>query len=316
MKNPHASKKNISWMGTSVPLETILPYMDKFTAPARENKYIHYIYSARDRIERASEVLCTMRFCWMDLADEQLTIVGDFDGINGERTLCDKDLIIGGYNGFNQIKDMNKANYDGFSLIFHLHHIRMQYGEVRNGKHKLNFYYHTPRPASGTLKLMLEAMDRIIHDVEHPRQERAKSLLQAIIQQLRHDLTLTEGNMPRIKKSKQAMRIKSYLEHNFNCDIDCSHACDALEINRSYGSTLFKEEFGITMKEYLNTLRLDAAAALLENENNIKIEAVADLCGFSSVSYFIKVFRKHYNISPGNYRSRAIRRDNETTSSE
>ena len=302
-----SKKTQPRWPGTPVTLAEMLVYFDKYTSQQRQNNHIHYMYSPRDGQERSTDTLCTMRFCWMDIPGRDLCIDGYFDGAFGQHKLRDCDIIIGGYNGFNHIiSGDGNYSYQGFSVIFHLHHIRLHYGAHINGKEQVSIYYHTALPASGTLQLMLEAMDRLIHEVDSPRKERCSALLNAIILQLRSELSDSDKNsFQQGKHTRLAIRIKNYLEQNFNRDIDCSQISNALQINRSYASTVFRKEFNTTMKNYLTTLRLNAAATLLNNKNNMKIEDVADICAFSSVSYFCKVFRKHYGISPNEYRNRA-----------
>ena len=306
MAQTTSKKKKPNWPGTPVTLAEMLVYLDKYTSPQRRNNNIHYMYSPRDGQERTSDTLCTMRLGWMDVHNSGICIEGYFDGAFGQHKLRDRDIIIGGYNGFNNISSDGDYSYQGFSIIFHLHHIRLHYGAVVNNKHHISIYYHTTQPASGTLQLMLEAMDRLIHEVDSPRKERCSALLNAIILQLRSELSDSDKrNFQQGKHTRLAIRIKNYLEQNFNRDIDCSQLSDALQINRSYASTVFRKEFNTTMKNYLITLRLNTAATLLNNKNNMKIGDIADICAFSSVSYFCKVFRKHYGISPNDYRNRA-----------
>ncbi|MBR6767717.1 MAG: helix-turn-helix transcriptional regulator [Clostridia bacterium] len=63
----------------------------------------------------------------------------------------------------------------------------------------------------------------------------------------------------------------------------------------------FRRLMGCTPTEYLNSLRLDRAHALLENTHM----NITDICydvGFDSVSYFYSLFRSRYSVPPGRYR--------------
>ena len=180
----------------------------------------------------------------------------------------------------------------------------MHYGSFDHGRERRNIYFHTRRPASGVLALLLESLDRVIHESGSPRQERCRTILAALLTQLRHELT-AETEHGATRQDKTAMRIKSYLDlHYFRPELDCTRACDALGLNRSYASGIFHAAFGVAMKQYLTSLRLEAAETLLSGEDRIKIEDVAQLCAFSSVSYFSKVFRARHGVSPGEYRAR------------
>lgn len=57
-----------------------------------------------------------------------------------------------------------------------------------------------------------------------------------------------------------------------------------------------------TPMEYLNRLRLRKASRLLINESKTQVIDVAFKCGFSSNQYFNYAFKKHFKMSPNQYR--------------
>lgn len=61
-----------------------------------------------------------------------------------------------------------------------------------------------------------------------------------------------------------------------------------------------------TLAEYLTTKRLNTACHLLVEQPNWKIEAVASEAGFGAVTTFRTIFRKHFGISPSQYRETKI----------
>lgn len=68
----------------------------------------------------------------------------------------------------------------------------------------------------------------------------------------------------------------------------------------------FHHACGQSPLQYLQRLRLDAARELLKN-TNLAIEDISPLCGYSDVSYFGKLFRQYYSMTPGQFR-RSVRR--------
>ncbi|MBN2711823.1 MAG: AraC family transcriptional regulator [Planctomycetes bacterium] len=76
------------------------------------------------------------------------------------------------------------------------------------------------------------------------------------------------------------------------------HAC----LSRSHFHNVFKQETGYTFIEYLNALRIKEARAMLEN-SNLPILEVAYSCGYTSLSYFYKLFRQMEGITPKEVRS-------------
>ena len=77
----------------------------------------------------------------------------------------------------------------------------------------------------------------------------------------------------------------------------------AKEFNMS--SSTLKRQFkllnGTTIYQYYLTRKMEHAKELLEGEK--KISEVAYLLGYENVSHFIKMFKKHYGVSPGSHKS-------------
>lgn len=76
-----------------------------------------------------------------------------------------------------------------------------------------------------------------------------------------------------------------------------------LSVNRL--NDLFKKEQGETVGRFLTRVRMEKAKELLERGE--KIPDVVRDAGYASASYFSKVFRKMYDVSPQEYRRRGKR---------
>ena len=74
-------------------------------------------------------------------------------------------------------------------------------------------------------------------------------------------------------------------------------------VSAAYLGKLFREQTGDFFNDYLLKVRLEAACQLLM-EDRLRIGAIAAEVGFSSQSYFNKMFRKSYGIPPAEYRCR------------
>ena len=74
-----------------------------------------------------------------------------------------------------------------------------------------------------------------------------------------------------------------------------------LNYDKSYLCRTFKKYMGCTMTDYLNDIRLKQAAFQLLYTD----KTIASICteiGFSSISYFNKVFKRKYSMAPNNFR--------------
>ena len=63
----------------------------------------------------------------------------------------------------------------------------------------------------------------------------------------------------------------------------------------------FKKIYGTTPTVYLTDIRLSAAANLL-SDGGLGISDIAEMCGFSDVYYFSRLFKNHFGMSPAKYR--------------
>lgn len=80
----------------------------------------------------------------------------------------------------------------------------------------------------------------------------------------------------------------------------------ALDMNRSYLSTLFKKETGISISDYIRSEKINAAANMLKY-SNLSYTEISEYFGFSSQSHFIDCFRKCYGCTPAEYRRKHFR---------
>ncbi|GIP18187.1 putative two-component sensor response regulator [Paenibacillus montaniterrae] len=76
---------------------------------------------------------------------------------------------------------------------------------------------------------------------------------------------------------------------------------DHVFLNASYLSKIYKLETGEGISEYLSRLRMETAAHLLRTTNE-KIYEISVKVGYNKTSYFIKVFKDRYGVTPQEYR--------------
>lgn len=72
--------------------------------------------------------------------------------------------------------------------------------------------------------------------------------------------------------------------------------------NEKYVGRIFQRDMGMSFHRYSLLLKLKKAASLLV-ESDSKIIDIALECGFNSISYFNRSFKKEYGISPKEYRA-------------
>lgn len=68
--------------------------------------------------------------------------------------------------------------------------------------------------------------------------------------------------------------------------------------NRSYVSKAINEVTGTNFNGFLNKLRTDEAMRMLLEDKDLKLELIAEKCGFSSASLFTRVFKRETGLTP------------------
>lgn len=77
---------------------------------------------------------------------------------------------------------------------------------------------------------------------------------------------------------------------------------EKLFLTPDYVGRIFKKKTGISLKEYINIVRIEKAKALIR-ENNHKIYEVARMCGYDdNAKYFSCVFKKLTGIHPKDFK--------------
>ena len=102
--------------------------------------------------------------------------------------------------------------------------------------------------------------------------------------------------------------VKSYIKEHFRENIDRNDMAAVAYITPNYLSKRFRSETGMSLREYINQLRIDEAKRLLLS-TNMTISAVACEVGFENISYFSTVFRKLCDMSPVDWRNQKVARD-------
>lgn len=90
--------------------------------------------------------------------------------------------------------------------------------------------------------------------------------------------------------------ILSYLAEN-HARVSLDELCAHFGRSRSHISHLFKANAGLSLRAFCNGLRLADARVLLQS-THLSVTEVAYEVGFEDASYFIKLFREKYGVSP------------------
>jgi AraC-like DNA-binding protein/mannose-6-phosphate isomerase-like protein (cupin superfamily) len=92
-----------------------------------------------------------------------------------------------------------------------------------------------------------------------------------------------------------------YVLEHFHEELKATDMAALCNMSSSYFSRIFNRHMGMNFNEYVNYIRITEAEKLLVS-TTMNITEIASAVGFSTTSYFIKIFNNYKNISPKQFR--------------
>lgn len=116
------------------------------------------------------------------------------------------------------------------------------------------------------------------------------------------DLGVSAGSEKKIKKSQ---RVIEYVNENYVYIKKISDITDIFNLSENYVFQIFRKNYSMTPKQYINKLRINNACHRLKYEKK-SIKSIALDCGFDSYEHFINVFKKAVGCTPSEYKKNVL----------
>lgn len=103
-----------------------------------------------------------------------------------------------------------------------------------------------------------------------------------------------------LQNSKIDLSVRYIEENCFNKDFSLTVAAEKSFISDTYFRKLFKEDFGISPKQYIIKKRIKYAASLII-AGYYTLPEISEMCGYNDYKHFSVEFKKIMGISPSKY---------------
>lgn len=197
------------------------------------------------------------------------------------------------------VERLDMRTLDSISAVFLPHCIRFTYGDaVRDDRIGI---WHSSRALSPGGHLLLRGL------LSFARENRDRALLagtaRTVFATLRDDLERdAPGESKAVQTRMQALRL---MQKRFQHRISRDEIAAQLRITPTHLSRLLSSGDTGGFTETLSRIRLEYAVELL-CESGMSLDEIALNAGFQSTSYFIRVFKVRYGVTPARFRERGI----------
>jgi AraC-like DNA-binding protein len=104
---------------------------------------------------------------------------------------------------------------------------------------------------------------------------------------------------PKIYLYKRIVQAKLFIDSHFHEQIDLDNISDEAYFSKFHFIRLFKKIYGKTPHQYLTSVRIEKAKALLQQD--LSVTETCSSVGFDSLSSFTGLFKKHARFTPSAY---------------
>lgn len=167
-----------------------------------------------------------------------------------------------------------------------------------------NYRYSLNNEQQKQLESMFETIDSEFTQKKIGYNQAALLQLQLILLHINRSIILQRSSYSTTQKAipKWLSMILEYIEDNFSEKITLSFLAEYGNVSSAHLSRVFKQMTGLNVSEYIKMKKiLMAKQLLLKTEENVS--SIADQCGFESMPYFHRTFKKIMDMTPSQYRN-------------
>lgn len=160
--------------------------------------------------------------------------------------------------------------------------------------------FHFGYPQDNITSSLINVLNKTAK-TNHKSQRFLELMINALLNYVRESIINTKNNKFVSKSFMRWRNIQFFLEDNFSNDISRSMVAEHFKMHPNYLSYLFQKYGDESFNEYINGLKLEYSSHLLKN-TSATLDEISEMCAFNYTSYFIRVFKRTYGVTPNQYR--------------
>ena len=169
------------------------------------------------------------------------------------------------------------------------------------GFHRLRTLEITQQNAE-EIEHILQVLNALAARIADP--DISRYLVLSLLHVCRNQLALPLVN----KMQRGAFLYKSictYVQDNFASTLNRENTAAMFNISANHLSRIFQQEGNMSFIDYLHWVRLGKARMILQ-KYHLSVNEVAYRCGYSDASYFCRLFKREFEVTPSEYRERFL----------
>jgi len=184
-------------------------------------------------------------------------------------------------------------------IVLGIEGMELETGDGGNGQFSILDHVGSVE-VSGCLRNILREMEQ-----KNPGYEEVcQAYMEILIIRLMRRTSLSVPAEPQVNAgNRQCAAVRRYIDLHFKEALSLDQLAEEAHMNKYYLSHTFKKEYGVSPINYMISRRIEESKYLLA-ETDLSMSQIAQLLGFSSLSYFSQVFRRTQEASPMEYRQR------------
>lgn len=194
------------------------------------------------------------------------------------------------------------------TYVFHLNYLGANATDIcatryllplMNEEYTLPCHISPDHPAYASLKNIFSQISRLYEEMPPGYELAIKScLLQAVFLLLPYGVS--GKNQDTDSSSEKLKTVLDYIYLHYADTLSIKELAAQCYFSEYYFMRFFKKHMHMTVIEYLNNLRMEKAVELFEQGHTSIIEVSLSV-GFHSLSYFHKVFREKFSMTPKHF---------------